>query len=559
MVYITPEPSQVLVRTTEIISEAAPGSTGDREPFQLILNEALHVKLKHLGATLIGTLFLVSLLFAVALYRALDQLDESMTFIRGGYETVALPLEQIDANTKNLRFHLYAAFMHDERQSVSHYHTHPLAAHTDTIKAAIVDNHRLWESMASSMLNPELGVDLRPLKNIYDTYYAKGIEPGIRAADGKDWDGIVRTVTGSLAEYVAFEQAMSAQIASMRSAQESKASAVHRQQGVLLLTLLVVVSALLIASITLVWRSVGALSRRMRSAIVATDAMARGDLTIGTDESGRDEASDVLRAVGRMRAQLSRVIDTVRRSAESVAAASSQIAQGNQSLSTRTEQQASALQQTAATMDELGSTVGSNATNATVANELAQSAASVAARGGEAVDRVVATMQAINGSSRQIGEIIGVINGISFQTNILALSAAVEAARAGEHGRGFAVVASEVRSLAQRSAEAAKEIQALISRSIEKVEQGTTLVDGAGRTMREIVESVERVRDTVAQITTASVEQSTGVQQVGHAIAQMDQATQQNAAMVEESAAAAASLKQRAQELVEAVAVFRLA
>jgi methyl-accepting chemotaxis protein len=241
-----------------------------------------------------------------------------------------------------------------------------------------------------------------------------------------------------------------------------------------------------------------------------------------------------------------------------VATASAQIAQGNQDLSSRTEEQASALQQTAATMEQLGTTVRSNADSAKQANQLALGASAVAAQGGDVVGKVVTTMQGINDSSRKIGDIIGVIDGIAFQTNILALNAAVEAARAGEQGRGFAVVASEVRSLAQRSAEAAKEIKALIGRSVEQVEQGTALVDQAGKTMGEIVGSIQRVSDIVAEITAASAEQSDGVQQVGDAVSQMDQATQQNAALVEESAAAAESLKGQAQQLVQAVAVFKL-
>jgi len=241
-----------------------------------------------------------------------------------------------------------------------------------------------------------------------------------------------------------------------------------------------------------------------------------------------------------------------------VATASAQIAQGNQDLSGRTEQQASALQQTAATMDELGSTVRNNADNAKQANQLALGASAVAVRGGGVVGQVVETMKGINQSSRKIADIIGVIDGIAFQTNILALNAAVEAARAGEQGRGFAVVASEVRSLAQRSAEAAKQIKVLISASVERVEQGTAQVDQAGRTMEEIVGAIKRVSDIVGEISAASAEQSSGVSQVGEAVTQMDQATQQNAALVEESAAAAQSLQQQAQQLVEAVAIFKL-
>jgi methyl-accepting chemotaxis protein len=292
-----------------------------------------------------------------------------------------------------------------------------------------------------------------------------------------------------------------------------------------------------------------------------SDAVARvanGDLSQPLSVSLGDTTS-VLSNVARMQSSLSEVVSNVRQNSESVAIASAQIAQGNTDLSQRTEEQASALQQTAATMEQLGSTVRNNADNAKQANQLAQSAAIVANQGGEVVSKVVTTMQEINDSSRKIGDIIGVIDGIAFQTNILALNAAVEAARAGEQGRGFAVVAGEVRTLAQRSAEAAKEIKALIGRSVEQVGQGTALVDQAGTTMDEIVSSIQKVSDIVAEITSASIEQSSGVQQVGDAVGQMDQVTQQNAALVEESAAAAESLKTQAQQLVEVVSVFKLA
>ena len=302
----------------------------------------------------------------------------------------------------------------------------------------------------------------------------------------------------------------------------------------------------------------GQLGGEPTEAAAVAARVAAGDLSMPVALRPGD-ATSVMANLARMQTSLSQVVSDVRSNSESVATASAQIAQGNQDLSGRTEQQASALQQTAATMEELGTTVRHNADSARQANELAQGASAVAAQGGEVVGQVVTTMQGIHDSSRKIGDIISVIDGIAFQTNILALNAAVEAARAGEQGRGFAVVASEVRSLAQRSAEAAKEIKSLIGRSVEQVEQGTALVDQAGKTMGEIVGSIQRVSDIVAEITSASAEQSSGVQQVGQAVSQMDQATQQNAALVEQSAAAAESLRGQAQQLVQAVAVFKLA
>ena len=300
------------------------------------------------------------------------------------------------------------------------------------------------------------------------------------------------------------------------------------------------------------------ISRPLSRAAEVAEAIAHFDLTRDIPAGGKDEVGRLLNALSGMQSSLQKLIAEVRGAADSIGTASAEIATGNLDLSQRTEQTASNLQNAASSMSELTGTVKQTADAAMTANQLASSAASVAQRGGEAVSQVVATMDEISQSSRKINDIIGVIDGIAFQTNILALNAAVEAARAGEQGRGFAVVASEVRSLAQRSAEAAKEIKTLIGRSVEQVEQGTLLVDQAGKTMGDIVGSIQRVSDIVAEITSASTEQSTGVQQVGEAVTAMDQATQQNAALVEESAAAAESLRSQAQQLVQAVAVFKL-
>jgi methyl-accepting chemotaxis protein len=282
-----------------------------------------------------------------------------------------------------------------------------------------------------------------------------------------------------------------------------------------------------------------------------------GDLTQEIRLQPNDTRS-LMAAMKTMQSNLAQVVMAVRRGSESVSTASSEIAHGNNDLSARTEHQASALEETAASMEELDSTVKQNADSARQASQLAANASTVAIQGGEVVSQVVETMKGINESSRKIADIIGVIDGIAFQTNILALNAAVEAARAGEQGRGFAVVASEVRSLAGRSAEAAKEIKNLINASVQRVEQGSDLVDKAGETMTQVVNAIRRVTDIVAEISAASSEQSTGVSQVGEAVTQMDQATQQNAALVEQMAAAASSLQSQAQELVGTVEKFKI-
>ena len=306
------------------------------------------------------------------------------------------------------------------------------------------------------------------------------------------------------------------------------------------------------------WMIANTLRRRVAVAQRVADAVRDGDLTATVRDEARDEFSPLLAGLAQMQKSLSDVVTTVRRNAESVATGSAQIAQGNQDLSGRTEQQASALERTASAMEQLGSTVRQNADNAQQANQLAMGASTVAVQGGDVVGQVVETMKGINESSKKIADIISVIDGIAFQTNILALNAAVEAARAGEQGRGFAVVAGEVRSLAQRSAEAAREIKQLITASVDRVEQGSALVDKAGHTMEEVVSAIRRVTDIMGEISTASAEQSAGVAQVGQSVTEMDQATQQNAALVEESAAAAESLRGQAQQLVQAVAVFKL-
>ena len=308
----------------------------------------------------------------------------------------------------------------------------------------------------------------------------------------------------------------------------------------------------------LAWLTVHSVTRPLDRAVGLADQIAEGDLTADVHDDRKDELGHLLRSLSAMAARLRGVVGEVRSGVESVSAASSQIATGNQDLSARTEQTAANLEETAASMEELTATVTQSADTARQANQLAANAAQAAERGGEVVGQVVASMQHITDSSRKIADIIGVIDSIAFQTNILALNAAVEAARAGEQGRGFAVVAGEVRSLAQRSAEAAKEIKGLITASVESVESGSQQVGQAGQSMSEIVDSVRRVSDLIAEITASSTEQRDGIAQVNQAVTNLDQMTQQNAALVEESSAAAAAMRDQAQRLSQVVAVFNV-
>ncbi len=326
-------------------------------------------------------------------------------------------------------------------------------------------------------------------------------------------------------------------------------------------TLMILVSSIVAVALGLLlfsWYVANLLSRRVATAQAITDRVRDGDLTTAIHDTGNDEFSPLLSALGAMQTSLTLVVARVRQGSEGVATASAEISSGNSDLSARTEHQASALEETAASMEELNSTVRQNSENARQANQMAQNASTVASQGGQVVADVVRTMKDINESSRKISDIIGVIDGIAFQTYILALNAAVEAARAGEQGRGFAVVATEVRSLAGRSAEAAREIKGLIGASVERVEAGSKLVDRAGQTMTEVVNAIRSVTDIMGEISAAGTEQSQGVEQVNLAVTQMDQATQQNAALVEEMAAAATSLSSQATELVDVVATFRI-
>ena len=344
----------------------------------------------------------------------------------------------------------------------------------------------------------------------------------------------------------------------VRKENDAAAAATLASQKRAVVMLIGLLAGAMVIGALLGWRTTRSITMPVARAVKVAERIAEGDLTSTVEISSHDEIGRLLQAIHGMQDRLRALVGDIRSSADSIQTASTEVAVGNQDLSQRTEQTASSLQQAASSMTQLTSTVNQSAEAASQANQMASSASVVAVRGGEVVAQVVSTMNEINTSSRKIADIIGVIDGIAFQTNILALNAAVEAARAGEQGRGFAVVAGEVRSLAQRSAEAAKEIKGLIGNSVEKVEAGSRLVSDAGSTMNEIVASVQRVSGIISEITAAAAEQSSGIGQVSGSVGQLDQMTQQNAALVEQSAAAAESLKGQAARLAELVSVFRL-
>ncbi|PZP30970.1 MAG: methyl-accepting chemotaxis protein [Roseateles depolymerans] len=414
-----------------------------------------------------------------------------------------------------------------------------------------------WKRYTTLVSSPEERKLADEVADAHKIYAADGVEMHRLIAAGQE-DKVVAMNTGSMKQHgrdVAAKVSKVMKI-NMDGATAEAAAAEETYQRALVSTLVAAAVAVLVG-LVLAWRNASNLSRRVGLAATAATHFADGDLAHTVSVEGHDEVAEMQAALARMQEQFSRIVTEVRQNAESVATASSEISQGNSDLSSRTEQQASALQQTAASMEQINGTARHNADNAAQASQLADQASGVADSGSAVVGEVVNTMHEIEKASREMEDIIAVIDGIAFQTNILALNAAVEAARAGEQGRGFAVVASEVRALAGRSAEAAKQVKTLIQKSVEQVSTGSELADKAGRTMQEVKTSVQRVSDIVGEIASGSREQMGGVNQISEAVSHMDQTTQQNAALVEQSAAAAESLRQQADTLVKAVAVFR--
>ncbi|WP_326535226.1 methyl-accepting chemotaxis protein [Pseudorhodoferax sp.] len=490
---------------------------------------------------------LMVLLGAFSVVR-LGDLNEQTTFMvnaRMASVRDSLQLVGMSSRMRNLEFQMATAPA-DRVAGFRQNHQETLRSFDELLKA-----------YASSVGDPKE-------QALYDTaldkakpYRASAERFGTLVAAGQREEALTWLQGGALAAYTAMQEPLYALAKhNETSANEEvlQTNTTYSNGRALIIGLVVLAAAL---GVLLCWLIARAITTPLDRALSLAGAIGQGDLTQRLDIHGRDELAQLLRGLAQMRENLARIVAEMRGSSDSVATASQQIASGNADLSSRTEQTAGSLQQTAASVEQLTGSVRQSAESARTANQLATSAAQVAARGGEVVTQVVSTMQEIDASSRKIADIISTIDGIAFQTNILALNAAVEAARAGEQGRGFAVVAGEVRSLAQRSAEAAKEIKALIGTSVDKVASGSRLVGDAGATMAEIVSSVRRVSDMIGEISAAANEQSEGIGQVNTAISNLDQMTQQNAALVEESAAAARSLGEQAASLAQAVAGFR--
>ena len=428
------------------------------------------------------------------------------------------------------------------------------------VEARIREISGLWERYMATYLTAEEKALAQTFIDSRTAFVAEGLKPTMAALRGHDEQLLKDLVKGPLkARFLPAQQAMQALVRlQLDVAKAEYDAALARYERARNLSIALIVAGTLVGSAVaaLLIRGIGT---SLAEALRLARSVAAGDLTQTVRIERDDEIGQLLAALQSMNAALAGIVGGVRAGTETIATASSQIAAGNQDLSARTEQQASSLEETAASMEELTSNVKHNADNARQANALAEAASGVAERGGAVIREVVGTMDEIRAASQRIAEIIGVIDGIAFQTNILALNAAVEAARAGEQGRGFAVVASEVRSLAQRSAAAAKEIKGLIENSSARVETGGRLVGQAGATMQEIVASVRRVTDIMGEITAASAEQTAGIGQINVAVSQMDQVTQQNAALVEEAAAAADAMREQAARLAASVGVFRVA
>ena len=512
----------------------------------------MNMTLKTRLAAVIGFLAVMAIAIGLAGLSGMSRANEGLRTV---YEDRTVALEQISRIDRMLLQNrlAIAEALRDTRSS----NVKPQAEIIDSNIASI---SKVWADYMATYLTPEEKILADKFTSDRTSMVKEGLQPLLAALR----NGKVDVASALEAQYRTLYVPVTTGVEALRQLQVNEAKkefelSTNRYEvmrnavvtTIVLGTMLAALCGLLL--IRSVYRQLGG-EPDYAAQIVRT--IADGDLTV-TVNTRADDRHSLLFAMQQMQQNLASTVGTIRQSTDTIATASGQIATGNLDLSSRTEQQASALEETASSMEELTSTVKQNADNARQANQLAATASQIAVKGGTVVAQVVETMGSINESARKIADIIGVIDGIAFQTNILALNAAVEAARAGEQGRGFAVVASEVRSLAQRSASAAKEIKSLIGDSVEKVDAGTRLVDQAGATMDEVVASVKRVSDIISEITAASQEQTAGIDQINQAIMQMDDVTQQNAALVEQAAAAASSLQDQAGSLVDVVRVFR--
>jgi methyl-accepting chemotaxis protein len=473
--------------------------------------------------------------------------------MRTMYETRLVPMGQLDSVMRTIdknRLSIVESLNGDPAV---------VTKRMDDVERRIEEVSKVWNIYYNNNLNADEKKLADKFTVLRKSFLEEGLKPAIAASRSMNVQMAMEIAAGPLSAHYqplleTFEELLKLQQSVAKAEFEHSQSMYTMVRNASILAILI---GLALAAAVGAW-VINAISKPINAAVRIAKNVAAGDLSQNIEVRSSDETGQLLQALKDMNASLVATIGQVRQGTETIGVASREIASGNADLSARTESQASSLEETASSMEELTSTVRQNAENARQANQLVVSASDVAMRGGQVVGQVVQTMGSIKESSRKIVDIIGVIDGIAFQTNILALNAAVEAARAGEQGRGFAVVAAEVRNLAQRSAGAAKEIKSLIGDSVEKVDAGSKLVDDAGRTMDEIVTSVKHVADIMNEITAASSEQSNGIEQVNQAITQMDEMTQQNAALVEQAAAAADSMQQQAGTLAQAISVFKL-
>jgi len=516
--------------------------------------------IKYVIAAVIGLLILAVITVGALGYHATQRSVDLLENLALKTANQQIGMSDLKMRMETNRSHILQALQHNPENKHASLHNHPLTFHSDFIAKNSEEMRKEQQELEASLRFPETRERFAAWMTASDNLGIDMIGNAMRAIQSGQWDDanlmlgkqINPTYNKSTEAFGALQKLMSDR--NIRQGKE-----LHQELAMLNAVVIAAIVVAILLSIGAAFYLVGAINTPLMQAVAVARRVADGDLSLQAPVKSTNEFGQLLAALRDMTASLAGIVKDVRSESEVIATASTQIAAGNMDLSSRTEQQASAIEETAASVEELTSTVRQNAENARQANELAASATQIATRGGTVVTEVVGTMGEINASARKIVDIIGVIDGIAFQTNILALNAAVEAARAGEQGRGFAVVATEVRNLAQRSASAAKEIKELIGDSVSKVDAGTRLVDQAGATMEEIVQSVRRVAGIMGEISVASAEQSSGIEQIHQAISQMDQVTQQNAALVEEAASAATSLQESAAGLADRVSVFKIA